>query len=91
MRLKERKSIKSEEYVVFPGLPGCLFVVGVSAGGSGSGLRVVEWQENGERWGCRELAGNLVNRDTFEVGGKEYCYSFWVFTKLVPVVCKDFH
>nr|GEY76813.1 hypothetical protein [Tanacetum cinerariifolium] len=27
---------------------GCLFVVGVSGGGSGSGVRVVEWQENGE-------------------------------------------
>nr|GFA95929.1 hypothetical protein [Tanacetum cinerariifolium] len=28
--------------------PGCLFVVGVSGGGSGIGVRVVEWQENGE-------------------------------------------
>nr|GFC14034.1 hypothetical protein [Tanacetum cinerariifolium] len=37
--------------------PGCLFVVGVSGGGSGSGVRVVEWQENREKWGCGELAG----------------------------------
>nr|GEV86187.1 hypothetical protein [Tanacetum cinerariifolium] len=27
---------------------GCLFVVGVSGGGSGIGVRVVEWQENEE-------------------------------------------
>nr|GFA43258.1 hypothetical protein [Tanacetum cinerariifolium] len=26
----------------------CLFVVGVSGGGSGSSVRVVEWQENEE-------------------------------------------
>nr|GEV92861.1 integrase, catalytic region, zinc finger, CCHC-type, peptidase aspartic, catalytic [Tanacetum cinerariifolium] len=28
--------------------PGCLFVVGLSGGGSGIGVRVMEWQENGE-------------------------------------------
>nr|GEY77537.1 putative reverse transcriptase domain-containing protein [Tanacetum cinerariifolium] len=29
----------------------CLFVVGLSGGGSGIGVRVEEWQENGEKWG----------------------------------------
>nr|GFC59914.1 hypothetical protein [Tanacetum cinerariifolium] len=31
--------------------PWCLFVVGLSGEGSGIGVRVEEWQENGEKWG----------------------------------------
>nr|GEZ93647.1 hypothetical protein [Tanacetum cinerariifolium] len=31
--------------------PWCRFVVGLSGGDSGIGVRVEEWQDNGEKWG----------------------------------------
>nr|GEX90789.1 putative reverse transcriptase domain-containing protein [Tanacetum cinerariifolium] len=51
--------------------PGCRFVVGLSGGGSGGGVRVEKWSGKEEGVELQVLAGNWVNRYTFEVGGKE--------------------
>nr|GEX43691.1 hypothetical protein [Tanacetum cinerariifolium] len=53
-------------------VPGCLFVVGLSGGGSGIGMRVGEWKENGESRVVESWREKLVgmNNGPFKMGGK---------------------
>nr|GFB12271.1 hypothetical protein [Tanacetum cinerariifolium]GFB18477.1 hypothetical protein [Tanacetum cinerariifolium] len=50
----------------------CLFIVGLSGGGSGVGVRVGEWQENGESGVVESWREKLVgmNSGPFKTGGR---------------------
>nr|GEV62513.1 hypothetical protein [Tanacetum cinerariifolium] len=67
---------------------GCLFVVGVSGGGSGSGLREVEVGWKRGKWGYGGWREKLVgmNSNRFKSVGEEVLFSFWGFYKVSPWV-----
>nr|GEY73296.1 reverse transcriptase domain-containing protein [Tanacetum cinerariifolium] len=46
--------------------PWCRFVVGLSGGDSGIGVRVEEWQENGEKWGRNDWREKWLRDEQYQ-------------------------